>query len=51
MVWHFIGRIQTNKIKKIFTLFDVVQSMDREEVLEKANEFLLHEKLEKSVFD
>ncbi len=31
-IWHFIGRIQRNKCKKIFSLFDVIHSVDRMEV-------------------
>lgn len=38
--WHFIGRIQSNKIGRIFSLFDMVQSVDRIGVLSKAQHFL-----------
>lgn len=31
VTWHFIGRIQRNKLKKIVTHFHVVHSLDRED--------------------
>jgi pyridoxal phosphate enzyme (YggS family) len=34
LTWHFIGRIQTNKAKKIAQNFDCVHSVDRLEVAE-----------------
>ncbi len=33
--WHFIGHIQRRQVAEIVTLFDVIQSVDRSEVLEK----------------
>lgn len=33
--WHFIGSIQSKKIKKICQLFDWVQTIDRLEIIEK----------------
>lgn len=30
--WHFIGRLQTNKVKKALILFDVIESLDRLEL-------------------
>jgi len=27
--WHFIGRLQTNKVKKAITLFSLIQTLDR----------------------
>ncbi len=33
--WHFIGRLQTNKVKKALKLFKVIQSLDRIELAEK----------------
>ena len=36
--WHFIGRIQSNKINKIIENYDVVQSIDSEDKLIKINE-------------
>ena len=35
--WHFIGTIQSRKAKKIASLFDWVQTVDRIEVAEKLN--------------
>ena len=36
--WHFIGRLQTNKAKKVAEVFDWVQSIDRLELVEKLDE-------------
>jgi len=47
--WHFVGRIQTNKIKNIFTTFDIIQSVDRLKVIDKANECLQEMGLTKEV--
>jgi pyridoxal phosphate enzyme (YggS family) len=30
--WHFIGRIQTNKARRVAELFDIVHTLDRREV-------------------
>jgi pyridoxal phosphate enzyme (YggS family) len=35
LTWHFIGRLQTNKAKKVVELFDFVQSVDRVELAMK----------------
>jgi pyridoxal phosphate enzyme (YggS family) len=35
LTWHFIGRIQTNKAKKIVENFDWIHSIDRIEVADK----------------
>ncbi len=48
--WHFIGRIQENKIRKILDAFDVVQSFDRVGHLEKADACLAEGKGPKDVF-
>lgn len=40
LLWHFLGRIQTNKLGRILEAFSTVQSVDRIEVLEKAERFL-----------
>jgi pyridoxal phosphate enzyme (YggS family) len=37
LVWHFIGRIQSNKAKKIAQSFAWVHSIDRQDVAEKLN--------------
>jgi pyridoxal phosphate enzyme (YggS family) len=37
--WHFIGHLQTNKVKKVIENFDVVQSVDRLDVGEKLNQY------------
>ncbi len=45
--WHFIGRLQTNKVKKALKLFSVIESLDR---LELAYEIQKQaEKLDKEV--
>ncbi|MCX6090376.1 MAG: YggS family pyridoxal phosphate-dependent enzyme [Candidatus Atribacteria bacterium] len=31
--WHYIGRLQTNKVKKVIECFHFIHSVDREEVL------------------
>jgi pyridoxal phosphate enzyme (YggS family) len=36
--WHFIGRLQTNKAKKVVENFDWVQCVDRPELAEKLNQ-------------
>lgn len=48
--WHFIGRIQSNKINRIFSLFDVIQSVDQIQILEKAQTFLLTQQQCKEVY-
>jgi hypothetical protein len=35
LTWHFIGRIQTNKAKKVAEKFDWIHSVDRADVAEK----------------
>jgi PLP dependent protein len=37
--WHFIGRLQTNKARKVVENFDVVQSVDRMDLAEKLNQY------------
>lgn len=37
VAWHFIGRIQTNKLKLLANRFAVIHSVDRLEVAEKLN--------------
>ena len=37
--WHMIGRIQSNKIKKIFGECELVHSVDRLELFQKAKEY------------
>ncbi|MBC7475849.1 MAG: YggS family pyridoxal phosphate-dependent enzyme [Candidatus Sericytochromatia bacterium] len=29
LIWHFIGRLQTNKVKKAVEIFDLIHSVDR----------------------
>lgn len=43
---HFIGHLQTNKVKEIIKYFDVIQSVDSLKLLEKINEEA--EKIEKT---
>jgi hypothetical protein len=38
--WHYIGRIQMNKLQKISEHFETIQSVDRIEVLEKLQQIL-----------
>jgi PLP dependent protein len=33
--WHFIGHLQRKKVRRVVELFDLIQSVDREELLEK----------------
>lgn len=33
--WHFIGRLQTNKVKKAITMFSLIQTLDRIELAQK----------------
>ncbi len=37
IIKHFIGRLQSNKVKDVIKLFDVIQSMDSIKVAEKIN--------------
>lgn len=47
--WHFIGRIQSNKIRRIFSRFDWVQSVDSLDVMRKAQLHLDAEKAQKNI--
>src|SRR5262245_12177507 len=38
VTWHFIGHLQTNKVKKVVENFDWVQCVDRLELAEKLNQ-------------
>jgi pyridoxal phosphate enzyme (YggS family) len=38
VAWHFIGHLQTNKVKKVVENFDWVQCVDRPELAEKLNQ-------------
>jgi pyridoxal phosphate enzyme (YggS family) len=38
LTWHFIGRLQTNKAKKVAERFDWVQCLDREELANRLNQ-------------
>jgi len=40
VTWHFIGRLQTNKAKKVAEAFDWVQSVDRIELAHRLNQHL-----------
>jgi len=40
MEWHFVGRLQTNKVKKVVRYFQVVQSVDRLEVVTRVGQEL-----------
>ena len=48
--WHFIGRLQTNKLPRILDDFAVVQSFDRIDHLEKADAHLAGRETAKTVF-
>lgn len=37
--FHFIGKVQTNKLKKIVEYFDLIHSVDREDVLKLINDY------------
>jgi pyridoxal phosphate enzyme (YggS family) len=37
--WHFIGRLQTNKAKKVVERFHCIQSLDRAELAVKLNQY------------
>ncbi|MDD4527018.1 MAG: YggS family pyridoxal phosphate-dependent enzyme [Candidatus Margulisbacteria bacterium] len=41
--WHFIGRLQSNKAKKIITLFDYIHSIDSSEKLQLIDNLCLQE--------
>lgn len=45
--WHFIGRLQTNKVKKALNLFSVLQTLDRYDLAKEIQKQA--EKLNKSV--
>ena len=45
--WHFIGRLQSNKVKKAVMLCDVIQSVDRLSLLDEINQAA--EKLNKKI--
>jgi len=45
--WHFIGRLQTNKVKKALSLFSVIQTLDRIELAKEIQKRA--EKLDKVV--
>src|SRR5262245_24508220 len=38
LTWHFIGHLQTNKVKKVIEHFAWVQCVDRQELAEKLNQ-------------
>jgi PLP dependent protein len=50
MQWHFLGRIQTNKLTKILERFDVIESVDRLAVLKKAQDVLTGTGSTKKIF-
>jgi hypothetical protein len=37
-IWHFIGRLQTNKVRKAVALFNFIQSIDRIELAERVDQ-------------
>ncbi len=39
ITWHMIGRLQTNKARKVVQLFDVVQSVDSVRLAENLNKY------------
>lgn len=41
--WHFIGRLQTNKVKKAIKLFHVIESVDRIELIDELEKRLLRQ--------
>ena len=48
--WHFIGRIQSNKIRKIIQNFQYIHSVDSYKKLEKISSFSCEEKKNPSIF-
>ncbi len=39
LTWHFIGKLQSNKVRKIVENFDWIQSVDRAELCKGLNEY------------
>ncbi|MBZ0263752.1 YggS family pyridoxal phosphate-dependent enzyme [bacterium] len=35
--WHFIGHLQSNKVKKVLELFTIIESLDSEKVIERVD--------------
>lgn len=50
VVWHFLGRIQSNKVKKIVRSFSVIHSVDSLNILELIHRVAVGEALDRSVF-
>lgn len=48
--WHFIGRIQTNKINKMVGAFTFIHSVDRLEILEKISQISKQKNIMQKVF-
>lgn len=48
--WHFIGRLQANKLRRILDDFAVIESFDRTEDLTKAEEHMAGRKTNKTVY-
>lgn len=48
--WHFIGRLQTNKVKKAIRLFHVIESVDRVDLVEELEKRLIQEGKSQEVF-
>jgi len=38
IVWHFVGKVQSNKIRKVMNNFDLVQSVSKAKYIKKINE-------------
>ena len=47
--WHFIGRIQSNKVRKIVLNFDYIHSVDSYEILSKISTVAIEERKNPSV--
>ena len=43
--WHFIGKLQTNKLKMVVPFADLIQSVDSEKLLREINKFALKNNL------
>ena len=48
--WHFIGRLQTNKVKKALKLFSVIESLDRIELAQAIQKYAEKLNMDVSVF-
>ena len=50
VIWHFLGRLQSNKAKKIITLFDYIHSIESYKTLQLIDELCVQENKSIKVF-